>query len=67
MTALERATLARLTLAFESIHAQLDALTDGDRPVPVQNVRGLSYLLGMTVERLGIVAGTVVTDDGQER
>lgn len=57
MTAIERTTLARLTLALESINTQLDTLAEGDKPVPVQNVRGLSYLLGMAVERLGIVAG----------
>lgn len=67
MTATERVALARLTLALESIHAQLDALAEGDRLVPVQNVRGLSYLLGLTVERLGSISGTVITDDGQER
>lgn len=67
MTITERTTLARLTLAMESINAQLDALAESDRPVPVQNVRGLSYLMSMAVERLGIVAGTVVTDDGEDR
>lgn len=66
MTTTERATLANLTLALESINTQLDTLAEGDKPVPVQNVRGSAYLLSMAIERLGIMAGTVITDDTPE-
>lgn len=63
MTSYERTTLENLTLALESIQAQLDGMTDGGKPVPVQNVRGSAYLLSMAIERLGIMAGTVLVDD----
>lgn len=63
MTATERNTLARLTLALENIEAQLAALAEAGKPVPAGNVQGAAYLLGMAVERLGIVSGTVITDD----
>jgi len=66
MTTTERTTLARLTLALESINTQLDTLAEGDKPVPVQNVRGSAYLLSMAIERLGIMAGTIITDDTPE-
>jgi len=57
MNATERRELARAVLALEVLEGQLAAMSEGNRPVPALNVQGVAYLLGLTVERLGRVAG----------
>ena len=57
MNATERRELAQAVLALEVLEGQLATMAEGNRPVPALNVQGVSYLLGLTVERLGRVLG----------
>jgi len=57
MNATERRELAQAVLALEVLEGQLSTMSEGNRPVPALNAQGVAYLLGLTVERLGRVAG----------
>lgn len=57
MNATERRELAQAVLALEVLEGQLATMAEKNRPVPALNVQGVVYLLGLTVERLGRVAG----------
>jgi conjugal transfer/entry exclusion protein len=59
MTACERASLARLVLALQSVHGQMEALAAGLKPVAVLDVRAVAVILGLVVEKMEAVAGTV--------
>jgi hypothetical protein len=63
MTTVERVTLARLTLALQSVHGQMEALAEGSKPVPVLDVRAVAVILGLLVEKVEAVAGTVAVVD----
>jgi len=57
MNATERRELAQAVLALEVLEGQLATMAEKNRPVPALNVQGVAYLLGLTVRRLGSVAG----------
>ena len=63
MTTGERASLARLVLALQSVHAQLDALAAGLKPVAVLDVRAVAVILGLVVEKMEAVTGAVAAVD----
>jgi len=57
MTTTERREVSHAVLALENLVNQLVALSEGSRSVPGANVQGVAYLLGLTTERLGTLAG----------
>ncbi len=57
MTTTERREVPHAVLALENLVNQLVALSDGSRPVPGANIQGVAYLLGLIMERLGLLVG----------
>ena len=66
MTTTERREVSHAVLALENLVNQLVALSEGFKPVPGANVQGVAYLLGLTTERLGRVAGNGPVEEQPE-
>ncbi len=64
MTTVERASLSRLALALQNLHAQVEAMSAGTKAVPVLDVRAMAVILGLVVERVETLAGNeAITPD----
>lgn len=63
MTTVERVSLSRLVLALQSVHAQVEAISAGTKPVAVLDVRAVAVLLGLVAERMESLAGTATVAD----
>ncbi len=68
MTTQERASLSRLALALQSVHAQVEAMSAGTKAVPVLDMRAMATILGLVAEKVEILAGNeaITPDSGCE-